>query len=129
MRTWHFVIEGQPRSWKNSKRRTSWGGVIKSKAAAKWQETATVQLAKQRAAYKMRRPLDGPLAIHLDVYQRGTDNDVDGDNVENGVLDVLKGLIIVDDNTRVLKGGCSWVPHIDRARPRVEITVTPMEAA
>lgn len=126
--THRFVIEGQPRSWKNSKRRTNWGGVIKSKAAAAWQEMATAQLTKQRAARRMKRPLDGPLAIHIDIYQRGTKNDVDGDNVENGVLDVLKGLIIADDDVRTLAGGCGWLPHIDRERPRVEIEIREVAA-
>ena len=118
-----LTIEGQPRSWKNGKQRTSWGGIRKSNAAAKWQEMATAQLWQQRAALRLKRPLDGPLRIHIDIYQRGTKNDVDGDNVENGVLDVLKGLIIADDDVRTLRGGVSWLPHIDRERPRVEILI------
>lgn len=121
----HYVVEGVPRSGKNHtrpflNRRTGRVMHVKSKAAAQWQEMATLQLMQQHKG----KPLPGPLRIDIAIYQRGGGNDCDGDNVESLVLDTLKGLVIVDDNTRVIKGGCGWMPYVDRARPRVEITIS-----
>lgn len=121
-----YVIEGVPRSGKNStrqavNRRTGRRFVLKSKAATEWLSSAEAQLIVQRGR---RRPLAGPVQVELVAYQRADVCDVD--NIASLVLDGLKGIVIEDDKAvRVL------IAHklIDRVRPRVEVTIRLLEAA
>jgi Holliday junction resolvase RusA-like endonuclease len=121
-----YVIEGVPRSGKNSQRqavnrRTGRRFVLKSKAASAWLDAAEAQLLVQRGK---RKPLGGPLAIHVACYQRA---DVcDGDNMQALVWDALKGLIVEDDKQFVEWSGAK---DIDRVRPRVEVTIRQLGAA
>lgn len=115
-----YTILGIPRSGKNSTRqcvnkRTGRRFTMKSKAATEWLASATAQLIEQRGR---RRKLDGPLSIHVACYQRADVCDLD--NMQSLAWDALKGLVVEDDSLFVR---CSAEKHIDRANPRVEITL------
>ena len=116
-----YTVEGIPRSGKNSQRiaynkATGKRFTLKSKAAQAWQTSAFGQLVAQRGR---RRIIVGPCAVTLDIYQRSDVCDVD--NVASLVLDALNGVIIGDDSDVI---DLHARKHIDRVRPRVEITVT-----
>lgn len=124
--THSYVILGIPRSGKNSSqilrnRKTGARFVKKSKAASAWLTEAKVQLINQRGR---RRILEGRLSIHADYYQRA---DVcDGDNMQSLLWDALKGVVVEDDKPFVEWSGKK---HIDRERPRIEVTIRLLEAA
>lgn len=115
-----YVIDGIPRSGKNStrqavNRRTGRRFTLKSKAATAWLADATRQLVEQHGR---RRKFTGPLRVHVECYQRA---DVcDGDNMQSLAWDALKGIVIEDDKQFVKWSGGK---QVDRVRPRVEITV------
>jgi Holliday junction resolvase RusA-like endonuclease len=116
-----YVIEGIPRSGKNSmrmmvNRRTGSRFVKKSKAATEWLAEATRQLIEQRGR---RRKLDGPLVVEMDAYQKSDVCDLD--NMIALCLDGLKGVVIEDDSTV-----CRIVANkaIDKQRPRIEVRIT-----
>lgn len=116
-----YVVEGIPRSGKNSQRiavnrATGKRFTLKSKAAKAWQTSAFAQLVTQRGRRKL---VLGPCAVQLDIYQRADLCDID--NVTSLVLDSLNGVIIGDDSDVVELVARKY---IDRARPRVEILVT-----
>ena len=118
MKSVHLVVEGKPRSGKNSQRILKHGArrfVSKSKAAGAWLATARESYARQYSG----RKLTGPLTIHIDIYQ--SHHVPDGDNVQALVWDSLKGQVIGDDGQFVRWSGAKYVG----VKPyRVEITVT-----
>lgn len=67
--------------------------------------------------------IEDKIAMHVDVYRdlRG-----DLDNHVKVLVDSLRGVAFVDDSQ-------IWdlrlVRHLDRANPRVELTIAPLEAA
>lgn len=114
-----YVIEGIPRSGKNSQQILRAGNgrrfVRKSKAASKWLAEAEAQLLEQGAK---RHHFAGKVRVTLTAYQRADICDLD--NVICLVLDGLKDIAMGDDSEVV---AIVAEKDIDRARPRVEITL------
>ncbi len=128
---YHVVVEGTPRSGKNSQDimvnpRTGRRFTKKSKAASAWLSDAIAAIA---TTYPYRRPIDGPCHIHVAVWHKLPAHCWDGDNVQNLAWDAAKkAKLVTDDNASVI---VSWSgeAHVDKARPRVEITITAKPAA
>lgn len=118
-----FTINGVPVSGKNSQRiavnrRTGQRFTLKSKAAAAWQQNAIAQLTQQRTG-KRRHTLAGPVYVEYVAYQ-ATDR-CDIDNIEAALFDALRKAQVIEDDKLI-------VDHhgrkaIDRANPRIEVTV------
>lgn len=122
----HYVVTGEPRSGKNSqrivKRPNGQRFTIKSKAAAEWLAEARSQLAEQRGVMK---PIASAVRVDVIVYQKR--DACDGDNVQSLAWDALVHARILDDDKYITEW--SGEKHVDRACPRVEITVTPIPEA
>lgn len=117
-----YTILGEPRSGKNSQRIMRAGArrfVLKSKAATGWLASAQQQLTDTMRA-KKRRLVPGPVRVDVVCYQKVDRCDLD--NMVSLVYDALKSLCIVDD--KLVQAGYAE-KLIDRANPRVEITITP----
>jgi len=69
-----------------------------------------------------REPMRGPLSLKLSFY-RANRRRADFDNLTKGVVDALQGVVLFDDNQIVT---ALIHKHIDRERPRVEITIIPI---
>lgn len=120
-----YVIHGVPRSGKNSmrllrNRKTGKPFAKKSKCATAWLDAARTQLVIQHA---MRKTISTPVRVDA-VYYQPSDR-VDGDNMEALLWDALKLDVLTDDSIIVAWSG---EKRIDKARPRIEVTITP-EAA
>jgi Holliday junction resolvase RusA-like endonuclease len=120
-----YVIDGRPVSGKNHTKRVWRGGrqyTVKSDAAAAWQVDAVAQLVKQRG----RRPtLRSPVYVEYVAYQSADVCDID--NMESALFDALKKALIIADDALIHDH--RGRKAIDRARPRFEVTVTPMPEA
>lgn len=118
-----YTVLGEPRSGKNSQKIARAGQrrfVRKSKAASAWLATAHEQLTTQMRAKRLKL-VRGPVRVDVTCYQKVDRCDVD--NMVSLVYDALKGVCIEDDKT--IQGGLNW-KYVDRAAPRVDITITPL---
>lgn len=118
---WRYVIEGRPRSAKNStqicvNRKTGQRFVRKSKAAGQWQDDAIRQLAQQRGRAKTLR---GPVFVDYTVFQTADVADID--NLESALFDALKKARVIEDDKLITDH--AGRKRIDRARPRFEIVI------
>ena len=124
-----LVIEGVPRTKKNGLRRIKRGRrifTVPSAAHEAWEAIAVPQLAKQFRAWARGLPMGAPVDFALNmralVYR---DRDV-GDllNYLAAVSDVLERAgVVANDRLIVSVDGSRLL--LDRARPRVEIELTP----
>jgi Holliday junction resolvase RusA-like endonuclease len=122
-----FCVFGIPRSGKNSQRqfvnkRTGARFSVKSKAAAGWLAEAVAQLTAQRGRAEA---ITGACMVSVDVYHKLPLSTFDSDNVVNLVYDALKHAhVIADDKAAIVRQGASMA-YVDKANPRVEITIGP----
>ena len=63
-------------------------------------------------------PLEGPVRIHADVYMADKRGDLM--NREKQLLDAIQGVVMLNDSQVV---DMRMVRHLDKLRPRVELTV------
>ena len=120
MTTWHYTVEGRPVSGANSQRIFKAGGkrtVHKSKAAVAWRESAALQLRAQRGR---TAPVATDCAVTLHIYRAVNAGDVD--NFAKVILDAMQDAGVLDNDRHVAE--LHLYRHTDKARPRVEITVT-----
>jgi len=113
--SWSATLLGEPASKSNSRRLVLCGGrprFIKTVKALAWMESARRQLAAMRPP----RLLSGPLRFTARIYYASRRPDLD----ESLVLDALQGLVYANDR-QVSEKRVSRA--LDRARPRVEVTV------
>lgn len=113
----HICLDRErPKSWNKLKRMNKW----------QWQDEV------DRVKWIMREAL-GPMPpvftcrvdICVVVYFRG--NPYDSDNIPAKlIIDGLIDLVIPDDRPEFVRRVCTE-SRIDRKRPRVEITITPVE--
>lgn len=117
-----FVVRGIPRSGKNSMRRFKNGGLAKSKAASTWLASAVQQLMAQR---QHRPTIAGACRLEVTICHAMGLGRWDVDNVLNLVFDALKHAeVIADDRASIVREG-SYRADVDKADPRVEITILP----
>ena len=119
-----FIIMGEPVSGKNKQqikwnRKTRKPYITKSDAAAAWQLDAIGQLVKQRG----RSPtIRGPVFVDYTAYQAIDKKDVD--NMEAALFDALKKALVIEDDRFITDH--AGRKRVDSARPRIEVTVTPL---
>lgn len=120
-----FVIKGAPRTAKNHQRivtnkKTGKPFIISSAPAASWGPQAVNQLVAQKRGMCA---IAGPLHVRALIYRDRNTGDLD--NYQHAVGDALQkaGVILNDRNIESWDGTRKL---IDRANPRVEITIEPM---
>lgn len=122
----HFVIPGPPVATGRPRAFVSKSGHASTympDASRKYQETCRVHA--MAAAMKARwKPVSAPCAIELKVYRRERRGDIE--NIQKGVQDAMNRVVYVDD--RQVVEAHVWL-HLDRERPRVEVTVRVLEGA
>jgi Holliday junction resolvase RusA-like endonuclease len=121
-----FVIEGPPRTKKNSPRILRGRGgrpfVAQSAQSCAWEESAVLQLRMQNKSGIWVTPVNLRALIYRDRAGRA-----DLLNFLAAISDALEGAGIVADDELVAGVDGSRV-FVDRKRPRVEIELTPLEA-
>ncbi|WP_155300939.1 RusA family crossover junction endodeoxyribonuclease [Deinococcus kurensis] len=97
-----LTIPGRPKSTKNSRQVVKVRGKVKtvmSGAACDWMARARAEV---RRAWR-GRPLQTPAHIHIHAVFSNRRSLPDGDNTVNGVLDAIKGIVVIDDSL-------AWIP-------------------
>lgn len=123
-----FVIEGRPVTKKNSPRilRSKVGRpfVAPSAQSQRWQRDAAIEMLRTRRRAGWTKAYDVPVNLRALIYR---DRDVgDLDNYIALICDTLEdGGIVTDDKLVRAHDGSRLL--IDRARPRVEITITELK--
>ena len=123
-----FVIFGRPVTKKNSPRilrnkKTGKSFVAPSAASKRWQRDAAIEMLRTRRRAGWTKAYDVPINLKALIYR---DRDVgDLDNYIAAICDALeKASIVTNDNLVLAHDGSRLL--IDRERPRVEITITPL---
>lgn len=123
---YHFVIDGQTPSHKNSK---MWTGrmLINNKRYRDWIKPAVTQLKKQRKE-KLWVDLTKTISPNIGVFVKFYVQDKrrrDLDNMLASVLDALKeGEIIPDDNMFVVDRISASYLGVDKDNPRAVVSVS-----
>ena len=120
-----LVLDGEPRTKKNSQRICVKGnGQRFVKPSSQYEQYERACLWQLRGkAWK----LEGPLNLCCRYYM-ATRRKVDLVNLEEATSDILvRGGVIIDDNSRVVAGYDGSRVLYDKERPRVEIRITNME--
>lgn len=123
-----FVVWIMPRTKKNSqeirRRRDGTAFVSPSSAYRAWENTVAEMLAILNRGEK---PISEPVNLREVIYMP-TARRVDQTNLMESVDDALvKAGVIADDCTKIVAGHEGSCVRIDRANPRIEITITPAE--
>lgn len=124
-----FTIDGPPRTKKNSSRilvnrRTGARFVAPSAAAVGWCRDAAIELLRTRRAAGWTAPLATPQNLAALIYRNRNSGDLD--NFLAAICDALQAAGIVA-NDRLIRGHDGSRLLLDYRRPRVEITLTPLE--
>ncbi len=112
-----FTVEGEPASKANSRRAVMFGkrpAFIKSHKALTYLDLFRVQVPILPIL------LDMPLCVELHIWYASRRPDLD----ESLVLDAMQGRIYVNDR-QIQERHTYW--NLDRDRPRVAITIRPIE--
>ena len=117
-----FTIPGEPRTKKTGQRlitnrRTGKPMIIPSTRTLTWTQMAAPFM---RRAMQGKPPLEGPVAVVYWFYRQKNVADLGG--MEAALDDALQGIVIKNDRQIV---GRTSVREIDRANPRVEVSVCP----
>lgn len=122
-RQWRFIIQGAPRTKKNSNIVTTKGKhprVLPSAAFSKWNRIAQMELARVRAKYT-----GFPIAVEINVRALFYRDAERGDAVGyyQALADALQeGGILIDDKYAVSWDGSRLL--VDKENPRVEVQIT-----
>lgn len=124
-----LVIEGAPRTKKNSLRRIRRGRhtfTVPSAAHEAWEASAVPQLMAQFRAWARGLPMGTPVDFVLNMRALVYRDRAVGDllNYLAAVSDALERAGVVADDKLIVSVDGSRM-HIDRDRPRVEIELTP----
>jgi hypothetical protein len=118
-----FVLYGVPRTKKNSLRRKMVGGQLKTVASEAWY--AWVDALRATAQLPPPEPLpDHPYNCAAAFYRAAAVGDLVG--YQQGLADVLEKLGVLSDDG-LIQGWDGSRLLVDRACPRVEVTLTPIE--
>ncbi len=131
--TWRFVIEGRPVSQKNAKkigvnRKTGKRFPLSRKNVLDYKGAAILQLRSQwnqMHGYGSREPITRYLEASGIVFQGGGQA-IDLGNSLEAVFDSLEKAKIIKNDYQIAAYG-RWRRLRDPDRPRIEITLTPME--
>ena len=139
-----LTVLGAPSVKKNNQRVTMRGKFAtkyNTESYKTWEKSAFEQLAIQKLKHRITEPIVGPVNLRC-IFYMPTARRVDLSALYEGIQDVLAskdkydkrnrltraGLYILeDDNYKVVAGHDGSRVFIDRVRPRMEITITPME--
>lgn len=114
----HYVVSGKVHSTKNSRQNVRGKSFINPKAKA-WLKGARLELAAQHRG----QPLTGCYQVDLRIYYADGRGHCDLDNASSGLLDCLKGIVVVDDSPKYI-GRLTVESEISRyARAHVEIVL------
>lgn len=120
-----ITLYGDPRTKKNSLRivRTGkYSKVLPSKAYTQYEADCLRQMLFDPA-----RLINTPVNVRC-LYFMKTRRKVDLGNLQAATLDILvKGLVLADDNSNVVKAMDGSRVFTDKDNPRVEIEITPFE--
>lgn len=121
---YHYVIEGETPSKKNSKIRTRTGYMIPSKAHQKWHEDAMLQINAQKGIQKKPQVLiDSPVAISI-IFFHGDNVRRDSDNQASSIMDLLQDAeILADDRWQIVRM-LNIYNHYDKGHSRCELDIT-----
>lgn len=103
---------GQAASKANSRRKASWGGVIKSERAQAFEEACLWQLKKLKA------PIQGDVRLVCRIFYASRRPDLD----ESLVKDALQKAGVLVNDRQIKKHVTEWA--LDPAKPRVELALT-----
>lgn len=125
-----FIIEGAPRTKKNHQRIIRVKGrpvIAQAKTADAWENAAILQLQSQAHGFRGDMRCSGvPLNLRALVYRDANTGDLG--NYLAAVCDALERAGVVDNDRWILGFDGSRL-LVDRARPRVEIELSPLTAA
>lgn len=143
MKPIRFTVTGAPRVKKNNQR-VAFNGRFSTKYNTQtykdWESTARDELALQLLQYREHLPITTPVNLCC-IFYMPTLGRVDLSALYEGIQDVLaskdkydkagrlksRGLYILeDDNFKIVAGHDGSRVRLDRERPRMEITITPM---
>jgi Holliday junction resolvase RusA-like endonuclease len=105
-----LTIYGECVSMKNSRQKTSWGGIIKSDKARQYESDIIAQVKT------LPKLLEGELSVTMHLYYTTQRPDLDGDLI----LDCLQGRIYQNDRQVREK---HLFHGIDKVNPRAEIEI------
>lgn len=125
--TYHYLIPGNPVSKKNSQRiatnkKTGKPFILQSQKYNDFESVASYFLQP-----KPRKPIDYPVTVKCTFYMQ-TRRKVDKSNLEASIHDILtKYDIIADDNRDIVASTDGSRVYYDKANPRVEIEISPLQ--
>lgn len=132
MDTYKYIIEGNPIPKKNSMRpiRTRDGRtmLLQAQNYLDYAKAAKLQLSQQRNNIAGYERIDYPVNVCC-IYYRKDHRKTDLVNLLNGTCDLLtESGIIADDNYHIVAATDGSRVYYDKDNPRVEITITPVDA-
>jgi Holliday junction resolvase RusA-like endonuclease len=119
--SYRFTVPGPPRTKKTSQviARTTTGRpfILPSRLTSTWAQGAKTILRRQ---WGPQPAISGPVIVSYDVYRKADRGDLGG--FEAAIDDALQAAGILE-NDRLIVSRAHSAKHIDRANPRVEITI------
>lgn len=125
--TYHYTIPTAPVSKKNSQRiatnrKTGKPFILQSKKYNDFEAAASYFLQP-----KPPNPIDYPVTVRC-IFYMPTRRKVDKSNLEEAIHDILtKYDIIADDNRDIVASTDGSRVYYDKANPRVEIEISPLQ--
>ena len=124
-----YLVSGNPYVKKSNQRVQMRGRrpvKINTPRYNEWRHSALWQLKTQQ---KPSEPIDYPINLQC-VFYKSTQGRVDLSALYEGIQDVLVEVgVLADDNFKIVAGHDGSRVYVDRENPRMEITITKMEAA
>lgn len=117
-----IVIQGQPRTKKNSSRIAFRGNkrvLLPSEAYERYEKVALVQLARVQAVH-------GPVSVRCRYFLQNRKSWPDLVGLLQATSDVLQAAGVIDDDKYIVNYDGSEIAGIDKDRPRAEITIQPI---
>ena len=117
-----IVIQGQPRTKKNSSRIAFRGNkrvLLPSEAYERYEKVALVQLARVQAVH-------GPIAVRCCYYLQNRAHWPDLVGLLQATSDILQAAGVIDNDKYIVNYDGSMIAGIDKDRPRAEITIQPI---
>lgn len=117
-----IVIQGQPRTKKNSSRIAFRGNkrvLLPSKAFQAYEKVALMQLARVQAVH-------GPVSVLCRYYLQNRKSWPDLVGLLQATSDILQAAGVIDNDKYIVNYDGSMIAGIDKDRPRAEITIQPI---
>lgn len=117
-----IVIQGQPRTKKNSSRIALINNkrvLLPSKAFKEYEKVAFMQLARVKA-------VNGPVSVLCRYYLQNRAHWPDLVGLLQATSDILQAAGVIDNDKYIVNYDGSKIAGIDKDRPRAEITIQPI---